>query len=158
MYICGVRKEEYKIVDKTQSLKEPGVIYSGYGLQFESAINLAVEAVKGLGAQALNDLEVVSGLSRQAVARFLHVTSRSLNRYLEEGRTLDAAKSETILRLLALYKKGSEVMGSKEEFNRWLARPAMGIGNHIPLNLMETATGITLIDEELDRIAHGDVL
>jgi len=156
MYICGV--EKYKHQDKTKSVQEPWAIYGSYGLHFESAINLAVEAVKGLGAQALNDLETVSGLSRQAVARFLHVTSRSLNRYLEEGRTLDAAKSETVLRLMALYKKGSEVMGSKEEFNSWLARPAMGIGNHIPFNLMETATGITLIDEELDRIAYGDVL
>lgn len=157
MYICAVGNE-YTAHSKPSPAQEPMAIYGGYGHQFESAIVLAVEAVKGLGAKALSDLEVVTGLSRQAIARFLHVTSRSINRYLEDGRTLDAAKSETVLRLFALYKKGTEVMGSKEEFNRWLSRPALGLGNHIPFDLMETATGITLIDEELDRIAHGDVL
>lgn len=112
----------------------------------------------GLRSRALNDLEFLSGLSKQAVARFLHVTSRSLNRYLEEDRVLDAAKSETLLKLIALYRKGTDVFGSKETFNQWLGAPAMGIGNLIPFDLMETSSGIDIIDEELDRIAFGDVL
>lgn len=139
-------------------VSEPSVLYMSYTNDLESSLALALKAVKGLGARALNDLEVMSGLSRTMVARFLHVTSRSLNRYLEENRTLDAAKSETVLRLIALYQKGTDVFGSKATFNAWLGQPCLALGNHIPYNLMETSSGITLIDQELDRINHGVVL
>jgi putative toxin-antitoxin system antitoxin component (TIGR02293 family) len=143
---------------KPAMASEPLAIYQSYGAVFQNPLSIALQAVEGLKAQALDDFERLSGLSKQMVARFLHVTSRSLSRYLEDGRTLDAAKSETLLKLMALYQKGTEVFGSKEEFNRWLSRPAMGLANHVPFNLMETSSGIDLINEELDRIAHGDVL
>lgn len=139
-------------------LRESIAIYHSYASDIASPISIALKAVKGLSSRALSDLEYLSGLSKQAVARFLHVTSRSLNRYLEEDRVLDAAKSETLLKLIALYQKGTEVFSTKEAFNAWLAAPAMGLSNHIPFDLMETSTGIDLIDEELDRIAYGDVL
>lgn len=151
--------KEYKEIDaKPPQLGEPLAIYHSYGTDTMSTIAIALKAVKGLSSQALSDLEYLSGLSKQAVARFLHVTSRSLNRYLEEDRVLDASKSETLLKLIALYKKGTEVFGTKEAFNSWLGAPAMGIGNHVPFDLMETSSGIDLINEELDRIAYGDVL
>jgi putative toxin-antitoxin system antitoxin component (TIGR02293 family) len=151
-------KEYREIENKPSQLREPMAIYHSYGSDIMTPFAIALKAVKGLSSQALSDLEYLSGLSKQAVARFLHVTSRSLNRYLEEDRVLDAAKSETLLKLIALYRKGTEVFGTKEAFNSWLGAPVMGIGNHIPFDLMETSSGIDLIDEELDRIAYGDVL
>ncbi len=157
MYICGVKKYEAP-KNEPMVAKEPMVIYQSYGAVFQSPLSIALQAVKGLKAQALDDFEVLSGLSKQMMARFMHVTSRSLSRYLEDNRTLDAAKSETLLKLMALYQKGTEVFGSKEEFNRWLSRPSVGLAKHVPFDLMETSSGIDLIDEELDRIAYGDVL
>lgn len=148
----------YTHPEKPSMVNEPMAIYHSYGADIETAMAIALKAAKGLKSRALEDLERISGLSKQAVASFLHVTTRSLSRYLEEDRLLDAAKSETLLKLIALYKKGTEVFGSKEEFNNWLGRPAMGLGNHIPFTLMETSSGIDLIDEQLDRMAYGDVL
>jgi putative toxin-antitoxin system antitoxin component (TIGR02293 family) len=157
MYICGVKK--YRTTkQKPAMVSEPLAIYQSYGSIFQNPLSIALQAVEGLRAQALDDFERLSGLSKQMVARFLHVTSRSLNRYVEEDRVLDASKSEALLKLMALYKKGTDVFGSKEEFNRWLSRPSMGLANHVPFDLMETSSGIDLIDEELDRIAYGDVL
>ncbi|MCF8258447.1 MAG: DUF2384 domain-containing protein [Flavobacteriales bacterium] len=151
--------KKYKISEQPPAqLREPVALYNSYHADFQSPLAIAMKAAMGLRSRALNDLEFLSGLSKQAVARFLHVTSRSLNRYLEEDRVLDAAKSETLLKLIALYRKGTDVFGSKETFNQWLGAPAMGIGNLIPFDLMETSSGIDIIDEELDRIAFGDVL
>lgn len=157
MYFWGVKT--YRQSDSPPSqLNEPLAVYQSYSTAIENPLSIALRAAKGLKSRALSDLEFLSGLSKQMVARFLHVTSRSLNRYLEEDRLLDAAKSETLLKLIALYRKGTDVFSSKEEFNRWLGRPAMGLSNHVPFDLMETSSGIDLINEELDRIAHGDVL
>jgi len=158
MYICGVKTYEYPKEGTLPRVEEPAAIYYRYGSDIATTLAIALRAAEGLKAQALFDLERISGLSKQAVAKFLHVTSRSLNRYIEEDRQLDAAKSETLLKLFALYKKGTEVFGSKDEFNSWLSKPAFGLRNLVPFDLMETSSGIDLIDEELDRIAFGDAL
>ncbi len=158
MYLWGMKKYG-ELENRTPPLmKEPAAIYSSYGHDIDTTMTIAIKAAEGLKAQALNDFERISGLSKQMVAKFLHVTSRSLSRYIEDDRKLDASKSEAILKLIALYKKGTDVLGSKDEFNSWLAKPAFGLRNMVPFQLMETSSGIDLIDEELDRIAYGDVL
>jgi len=156
LYIWGVKGIKHD--SSVSKVEEPLAIYHRYGSDVENTLAIALKAAQGLKAHALADLERISGLSKQAVAGFLHVTARSLNRYLEEDRLLDASKSESLLKLIALYRKGTEVFGSKEEFNRWLGTPALGLGNIVPFSLMETSSGIDLIQDELCRIAHGDVL
>lgn len=158
LYLWGMKEYEDLGNRKPLLLQEPAAIYHRYGHDIDSTLTIALKAAEGLKAQALYDFERISGLSKLAVAKFLHVTSRSLSRYMEEDRKLDSAKSESLLKLIALYKKGTDVLGSKDEFNSWLAKPAFGLRNMVPFQLMETSSGIDLIDEELDRIAYGDVL
>jgi putative toxin-antitoxin system antitoxin component (TIGR02293 family) len=70
---------------------------------------------------------------------------------------LDAVTSEKLLKLFALYNKGSEVFGSLDAFTDWLSKPAYGIGSQIPQDIIDTMTGIDLIHDELVRIEYGDL-
>jgi len=49
------------------------------------------------------------------------------------------------------------LFGSAEAFHDWLHVSAYGLGNQVPVEMMDTITGIGLIEEELIRIAYGDL-
>ena len=81
----------------------------------------------------------------------------TLQNYREKKTTLDVATSEKLLKLFALYSKGAVVFGLLDSFTEWLSRPAYGIGNQVPQTLLDTMTGIELINDELGRIEFGDL-
>jgi putative toxin-antitoxin system antitoxin component (TIGR02293 family) len=56
-----------------------------------------------------------------------------------------------------MHTKGQKVFGNPESFRRWLEKPAYGLDEQIPLDLLQTSGGIDLVMEELDRIAYGDL-
>ncbi len=58
------------------------------------------------------------------------------------------------INLTALYKRGKEVFGSDEKFNRWLNRYNPFIGGK-PSDLLNTTEGFNKILDELGRIEHG---
>ena len=60
-----------------------------------------------------------------------------------------------MLKLEALYKKGIEIFGNRDEFNSWLKEPEYGVGWQVPLELFSTSTGIDMVMEELIRIEFG---
>ena len=76
-------------------------------------------------------------------------------RYQKEGKKLTPRNSEIALKLLNLFDKGIEIFGSMDSFIVWLNKKAYGLGNEVPLTLMNTNTGIDLIEEELIRIEFG---
>ncbi len=91
------------------------------------------------------------------MAGLLNVSLKSLNRYRQENKKLSPGKSERVLKLMKLYRKGEEIFGKVEEFRKWMDEPAYGLGYMIPETLLETSGGIDLIMEELTRIEFGDL-
>jgi len=59
------------------------------------------------------------------------------------------------LKCMNLLIKGTEVFGEIDAFTRWLKKPAYGLGDKVPLDLLNTITGIDLVVEELIRIEFG---
>lgn len=112
----------------------------------------------GLGIHAFLDLVAVSGLNKQELAEdIVGIPLKTIHEYEEEEKILNPRDSEMVLKMLALYKKGIEIFGEIDSFNRWLLKPSFGLGNQIPYNLLNTVTGIDLILEELIRIEYGDL-
>ena len=54
-----------------------------------------------------------------------------------------------------MFRKGIRVFGNKESFIRWINKPAYGIGEIVPFEIINTSTGIDLIEDELSRIEFG---
>lgn len=126
-----------------------------YHVSKDNRYNLVNEAQNGISVQAFFDLLAVSGLTKEELSSLLDISFKTIQRYQKEGKQLSALNSEQILNMITLYQKGEEVFGEIPSFDRWLRKPAFGLGNHIPLKLMQTSGGIDLIYEELQRIEHG---
>lgn len=82
-------------------------------------------------------------------------------------RTLQRRKGETVPRTLSpelsgrawkfaeILAKATEIFGSQEEAERWLERPALGLDNHRPIDLLSTLAGVELVEAHLERIEFG---
>ncbi|MGZ3871456.1 MAG: type II RES/Xre toxin-antitoxin system antitoxin [Mucilaginibacter sp.] len=120
-------------------------------------ISLLTQSKKGLNAKAALDFLSLSGFTQDEFQETFKTTVKTIQNHVTRELTLDAALSEKLLKSFALFDKGAEVFGSAGNFHQWLNTPAYGLGNQLPLNLMDTITGIQLIEEELIRIEFGDL-
>jgi len=132
-------------------------IFSRYEKSIKDLFTIVVEAKKGVNARAFFDVVSLSGIDRNKMADLMNVSLKTLLRYKQQNKKLSAAKSERVLKLIALYKKGEEIFGNASEFHKWLDEPSYGLGEMVPFDLMHTSGGIDLIMEELKRIEFGDL-
>jgi len=128
--------------------------YSSYIQQDESNILSEPEAIY---ATAFNDMITVADYDKDFAADLLDVSYKTVTRYQKEKKKLSPLQSEYVLKTIVLFNKGNQVFGDKESFNRWLDKPAYGLGNRIPRAFITTVGGINFIIDELNRIAHGDL-
>ncbi len=90
------------------------------------------------------------------VAYVLGVNERTVRTYQREASNLSPQQSEQLLKYNRLLRRGKEVFGSDEAFNRWLRKPAYGLDNDVPLACLVTSEGINLVNDEVERIANGE--
>lgn len=112
-------------------------------------------AHEGIEISAFFDLANASGLNNEELASLLDLSFKTIQRYQKDGKKLNAPNSEQLLKMILLYQKAEEIFGDIASFNRWLRKPAVGLGNHVPLSFMQTSGGIDLIHDELHRIEFG---
>ena len=128
-----------------------------YEKSYDNNIALFLSAKNGLAPQAAFDLIDVTSLTAKMIESILFVTIKTLTNYKQKKTNLNASISEKVLSIFALYKKGISIFDSIDDFNRWMATPAYGLGEQKPNELLGTITGINLIMEELTRIEYGDL-
>ena len=142
---------------KTQDKESHSSLFTRYEKNFQHLQNIVLTAKNGVSARAFFDVAAVSGIEKNKLAGLLNVSLKSLNRYRQQNKKLSPGKSERVLKLMKLYRKGEEIFGDVEPFRRWLEKPAIGLGWMIPFELLQTSGGIDLIMEELIRIEFGDL-
>ena len=130
---------------------------SRYEPFYQDNISLLTRAQKGLQPKAVFDFISMADLPENLVEFALNKSMKTFRNYKLKKTVLDANTSEKLLKLFALYSKGIEVFGSLDAFADWLSKPAYGIGNRVPHDLIGTMIGIDLINEELIRIEYGDL-
>ena len=131
-------------------IQEPAVAYKATG----SRLDLVSLSRKGLHKQALINLGDALQLSLKELASLLPVTERTLQRRGPDG-LLSPSVSEQIILIAEVTAKGREVFGTLENFRKWLKEKNIGLGGHSPLNLLDTAIGVQLVEEELGKLEYG---
>ena len=122
----------------------------------DDKIGIVADASTGVYANAVYDLTKVSNYKKDFFAGILNISSKTLDRYGKSKKRLSPLNSEQVIKLFYLYKKGLDVFGSIESFNKWMERSSYGLSGYIPLKLLSTLSGIDLITEELSKIEYGD--
>ena len=146
----------YKADTTVSYVSEPEVIYS-YQPFYNNDISLLTNSKKGLKAKAALDFISLSGFTQDEFQETFKTTVKTIQNHVTRELTLDASLSEKLLKSFALFDKGVTIFGSAKSFHQWLGSPAYGLGNQLPFDLMDTITGINLIEEELIRIEYGDL-
>jgi putative toxin-antitoxin system antitoxin component (TIGR02293 family) len=126
-----------------------------YSASHDNTFSTVEQAQEGIPVSAFFDLLEVTGLSKNELSGLLDISFKTIQRYQKENKKLSALNSEQILKMITLYQKAEEVFGEVASFNRWLRKPALGLGGQLPLRFMQTPGGIDLIYDELMRIEHG---
>jgi len=90
-------------------------------------------------------LEKAVGISLRTLQRRKAAPAKRLSQE-QSGRTWKFAE---------ILAKASAIFGSQEEAERWLERPAMGLNQRRPLDLLATPTGIELVEDFLERLEYG---
>lgn len=144
--------EQHQTRSKSHMVNEVAVRYE---VRQENSYLMVKKAQDGIPANAFFDMLSVSGLTKKELSGLLDISFKTVQRYQKENKKLNALNSEQLLKMISLYQKAEELFGSIDAFNRWLRKPAIGLGSQKPLRLMQTPGGIDLISEELSRIEHG---
>jgi putative toxin-antitoxin system antitoxin component (TIGR02293 family) len=132
-------------------------IYKEYAryIQHEDQNTLAEPEL--MYATAFNDMVTIANYDKDFAADLLDVSYKTITRYQKEEKKFSPLQSEYILKTIVLFHKGAKVFGNTDSFNRWLDKPAFGLGNRIPRTVITTVTGINFVMDELNRIEHGDL-
>lgn len=145
-----------KLIDM-KSLNSAAKVYKQYSAHILNEESNTLSEPEAIYATAFDDMIAVSNYDKDFAADLLDVSFKTVSRYQKEKKKLSPLQSEYILKTIVLFNKGNQVFGNKESFNRWLDKPAFGLGNRIPRPFITTVGGINFIIDELNRIAHGDL-
>ena len=112
----------------------------------------------GLPAAALTHLVGnVSLLHDQAfLESAVGVSLRTLQRFkVAPGKMLSKEQSGRAWKFADILAKAIEVFGSQEEAEQWLERPAVGLDQRRPIDLLATPAGVKLLEGFLGRLKYG---
>jgi putative toxin-antitoxin system antitoxin component (TIGR02293 family) len=119
-----------------------------------SDFDLLSIARKGIAKKSLLALAKKISLTLEEIADILHISERTLQRYTP-STLIRTEHADRAIELAKLYERGSEVLGSHEAFNNWLRNPNYALNNQIPLTLLDTSIGFTMVLDILGRIEYG---
>jgi putative toxin-antitoxin system antitoxin component (TIGR02293 family) len=110
---------------------------------------------KGVEYDAFDNLSNKFPLKNSDWSRILNVSERTMQRYKREKKRFDSTRSERLLSIMLLFKKGVDVFGNSDNFIIWLNSESISLGGVKPMNMLDNIFGINMIKDELLRIEHG---
>ena len=128
-------------------------VNAGYSKKI-SPLQLIDRSREGLDSGEADRVARLLGVTDKEMARLLNQSVATFHRRAKSGR-LDAATSERLLMLGRLAGHGEVVFQDSGKFTRWLRRSLRLLGNRAPLDLMDSPTGVLLVEDILGRIEHG---
>ncbi|WP_457492093.1 type II RES/Xre toxin-antitoxin system antitoxin [Tardiphaga sp. P5_C7] len=108
-----------------------------------SALNHLVHCL--LVIHKTDSLEKAVGMSLRTFQRRKDAPAKPLSQE-QSGRTWKFAE---------ILANATDVFGSQEEAEQWLERPAIGLDQRRPIDLLATPAGVELVEQYLERIAYG---
>ncbi len=112
----------------------------------------------GLPGQALRHL--IDGLSvLQKTASLEKAVGMSLRTFQRRKDTpakpLNPEQSGRTWKFAEILAKATSVFGSQEAAELWLDRPAIGLNQQRPIDLLATPAGVDLVETFLERLRYG---
>ncbi len=124
----------------------------------QSPIDAHEMLLRGLPGQALIHLiDSFVVLHRTAsLEKAVGISLRTFQRRKDmPGKPLSPEQSGRTWKFAEILAWATTVLGSQEEAEQWLERPAIGLDQRRPIDLLATPAGVRLVEEFLRRVEHG---
>jgi putative toxin-antitoxin system antitoxin component (TIGR02293 family) len=107
---------------------------------------------KGAVTSLIEKLQVIPVIE---VSGALGVSPRTLQRHKSAPVVLlDVQQSGRAWKFAEILAKATRVLGSQEEAEQWLERPAIGLDQERPIDLLTTPAGVKLVEDYLGRLEY----
>lgn len=122
----------------------------------EGALDVHDLLASGLPAQALLTLvkRLVFLQPAMLLEKAIGISMRTVRRKTSRQK-LSQEQSARLWKFAEVLAKASEVFGSQKNAEEWLERPAIGLDQRRPIDLLLTPPGIQLLQSYLQRLACG---
>jgi putative toxin-antitoxin system antitoxin component (TIGR02293 family) len=88
-------------------------------------------------------------------ANILHISDRTLQRYIKENKPFEGLYAEHLLQLDNMANLSLEIFSKPEKVKNWLTTSKQVLNNTLDFSSLKSFWGVKLISNELGRIAHG---
>jgi putative toxin-antitoxin system antitoxin component (TIGR02293 family) len=126
-------------------------------LDTNSNFAIVLSARKGIKPKVFYDFADSIKMPEKSLATLINLSSRTISNYKAQQKSLEPVQSEHLLKLIALFGKGEELFGNVDEFNYWLQK-SFWSSKERPIDWLMTPGGVDLVNDEMDRLAHGYVI
>ena len=129
------------------------------GTKVERELDFDREIKRGFRPQVFTSFKKSTKLANSVLSRALGVSARTIDRFgVAKGVTrIKPAVSDRLYRIAKIVALAEQTLEDREQALAWLSSQQAGIGNRIPVDLLETEAGTREVEEELQRIEHGFV-
>lgn len=118
--------------------------------------SLVERILAGLPVGEFDALRELLGLTVEAMAAKIGVSTATLSRRRAKHEPLDRDHSDRLMRYARLYWQAVAYFdGDAVTARQWLARPARGLGGHSPLDYAETEMGAREVEDLIGRLEAG---
>lgn len=100
-------------------------------------------------------LDVYDLVQRESLLKAIGVSERTIVRGRDESKMLDSNAADRLIRLASITEQAIDVLGSKDEAERWLITPAIGLDKRRPIDLLQSSEGADLVKTLLTRMDYG---
>ncbi|MGR4862650.1 type II RES/Xre toxin-antitoxin system antitoxin [Caulobacter sp. LARHSG274] len=114
--------------------------------------------VGGMPAGALNHLmdKLLTVRHASGFEKALGMSLRTRQRRKDTpAKALNAEQGGRVWKFAEVLTRATDVFGSQSEAEQWLVRPAMGLDQRAPIELLASPAGAEVVEDFLTRIEYG---
>ena len=126
------------------------------GSMIESDLEAHELLHRGLPRAALSSLvDKIHFITSDEASEALGMSLRTLQRHKNTpAEHLDVQQSGRAWKFAEILAKATRVLGSQDEAEQWLRRPAIGLDQQRPIDLLTTPAGVQLVEDYLGRLEY----
>lgn len=127
------------------------------GATLKSELDVHELLHRGLPRAAVSSLvEKLNIVEAVEASEALGMSVRTLQRHKAAPvERLDVQQSGRAWKFAEILAKATRVLGSQDEAEHWLKRPAIGLNQERPLDLLTTPAGVKLVEDYLGRLEYS---
>jgi len=135
-------KKKYQNKDFPSKVSEPEVLY-------------AVRQNK-ITSNYIDVLKKLSGLKDELLSASLNLNIKTFRSYKLKSMPMKPYLQEHVFILLSLFRHGIDFFGTSNKFGEWLQKENYFFDNDMPINFLDTISGICYTDDRLTAMEYGD--